>query len=122
MSERRFSSSALQGSFTRRQLWRIVDGAVASAFSAHPEYLTDRGQRMARTAIVKRVVGGIQGHAEQSARDGFGYSPAVSVGEAAPSQASSARSDFTGSGAFRTFAEEGAKPPQHTLAMLGDRP
>lgn len=59
-----------------RQLWRIVDGAVADAFKMHPNYLSEDGKRWqtARQSIVKRVTGAILGYAEQSAqgRSGLG--------------------------------------------------
>lgn len=53
-----------------RQLWRLVDGAVADCFNNHPDYLTERGQhyRAARRSLTKRVVGAVLGYAEQSAR------------------------------------------------------
>lgn len=50
------------------QLWPIVDGAVADALKSHPDYLTAKGQRSARTSIVKRVTGTVIGFAEQSAK------------------------------------------------------
>lgn len=50
------------------ELWRIVDGAVADAFKCHPDYLTPKGHRSARTSVTKRVTGTVLGFAEQSAR------------------------------------------------------
>lgn len=50
------------------QLWPIVDGAVADALKSHPDYLTPKGERSARTSIVKRVTGTVIGFAEQSAK------------------------------------------------------
>lgn len=50
-----------------RQLWRVVDGAVADAFAQHPDYLSAKGARAARASVVKRVVGAVLGFAEQSA-------------------------------------------------------
>ncbi len=65
----------------------MVDGAVANAFAAHPDYLTPRGNRQARTAIVKRVVGAIMGYAAErgtghadEARYGSEFSSAVQDG------------------------------------------
>ena len=60
-----------------RQLWRVVDGAVFDALYTHPDYLTEKGRRSARTSINKRVVGAIMGFAEQSARGRSGEIPAA---------------------------------------------
>ncbi|MGX7709150.1 hypothetical protein [Methylobacterium sp. Gmos1] len=57
------------GSPAYRQIWRIVDGAVAQALDAHPEYLAPGARvRTVRNSIVKRVTGAITGHAAQAAR------------------------------------------------------
>lgn len=65
------------GSPEYRQIWRIVDGAVASAFAAHPDYVaSNKCLRTVRNSIVKRVVGAVTSHAEQSARVRSGSSPA----------------------------------------------
>lgn len=65
------------GSPAYRQIWRIVDGAVASAFAAHPDYVaSNKRLRTVRNSIVKRVVGAVTSHAEQSARVRSGSSPA----------------------------------------------
>jgi hypothetical protein len=48
-----------------QRLWRMVEGAVASAFEAHPEYLTDAGAASAVQSITKRVVGNLVGHAHE---------------------------------------------------------
>lgn len=53
-----------------RQLWRVVDGAVADAFAMHPEYLTTPGFKYARNSVVKRVVGNIMGYAGQVSAQG----------------------------------------------------
>ena len=66
-----------------RQLWRIVDGAVADALKHHEDYLTDKGKRSARRSITKRVTGAILGYAEQSARGRSGASPAANSGHGA---------------------------------------
>lgn len=50
------------------ELWGVVDGAVVDAFKNHPDYLTAKGQRNARTSVVKRVCGTVLSFAEQSAR------------------------------------------------------
>lgn len=62
-----------------RQLWRVVDGAVADAFTCHPNYLTEAGKfrSVARQSIVKRVTGAVLSYAEQSARGRSGDSPAA---------------------------------------------
>lgn len=66
-----------------RQLWRIVDGAVADALKHHEDYLTDKGKRSARRSITKRVTGAVLGYAEQSARGRSGASPAADMGHGA---------------------------------------
>ena len=50
------------------KIWRIVDGAVADAFAAHPDYLTPKGARTARLSIVKRVTGSLSSFAGHSAK------------------------------------------------------
>lgn len=50
------------------KLWNIVDGGVKDALNSHPDYLTPKGLRSARTSIVKRVTGTVIGFAEQSAK------------------------------------------------------
>lgn len=50
------------------QLWGIVDGAVADAFKCHPDYLTPKGRRSAKTSVVKRVTGTVLSFAEESAK------------------------------------------------------
>ncbi len=64
-----------------RQLWRVVDGAVADAFQNHPDYLTQRGAKLARRSIAKRVVGAVLGYAEQSVQGRSGLSPAADRGD-----------------------------------------
>lgn len=49
------------------ELWSVVDGAVSDAFKSHPDYLTPKGQRSARTSVVKRVTGTVMGFATQAA-------------------------------------------------------
>ena len=39
------------------KLWRVVDGAVRRCFDAHPEYVWNCNQVVARNSINKRVVG-----------------------------------------------------------------
>lgn len=73
-------SSVFSGSPEYRQLRRVVDGAIESTFNDHPDYFrhrTKRRQATIRQSLVKRVVGGIMGYAEQSARGRSGFSPAV---------------------------------------------
>lgn len=50
------------------ELWGVVDGAVSDAFHTHPDYLTPKGQRSARTSVVKRVTGTVMGFAVQAAK------------------------------------------------------
>lgn len=50
------------------QLWRVVDGAVLDAFNRHPDYLTPKGRRSAKTSIVKRVTGTVLSFAVQAAQ------------------------------------------------------
>lgn len=59
-----------------RQLWRIVDGAVRDCFGVHPDYLA-KSERVVRRSLLKRVVGALDGYAEQSAKGGSGSSPAA---------------------------------------------
>ncbi len=48
-----------------RQLWRVIDGAVADAFSNHPEYLASGiSPKVVRASINKRVVGSVLSYAE----------------------------------------------------------
>ncbi len=62
---------------TYRQIWRVVDGAVDLALSAHPEYVAPGKKiRTVRNSIVKRVVGALYGYAEQSAWTRSGLGPA----------------------------------------------
>jgi hypothetical protein len=39
------------------RMWRQVDGIVRQTFEAHPEYLTERGQKHARLSLTKRLAG-----------------------------------------------------------------
>lgn len=49
-----------------RELWRVVDGAVADALGMHPDYLaTTARERTVRNSINKRVVGAVLGFAQQ---------------------------------------------------------
>ena len=60
-----------------RQIWRVVDGAVDLALTAHPEFLAPAARpKTVRNSIVKRVTGAINGYAEQSAWVRSGSSPA----------------------------------------------
>jgi hypothetical protein len=49
-----------------RQLWRVVDGAVADAIKSHPEFFTLAKRKTARYSIAKRVTGGIHGYLVQA--------------------------------------------------------
>lgn len=40
----------------KRQLWRVIDGAVRDCFKMHPDYVAPSRQRAARRSIVKRVI------------------------------------------------------------------
>lgn len=51
-----------------QQLWSVVDGSVADALKQHPDYLTPKGIRSARTSIVKRVTGTVLSFAVQAAK------------------------------------------------------
>ena len=57
-----------KGGSAYRQLWRIVDGAVADAFRNHPGYLVPRARRAAQNSVTKRVVGAVLGFAAQAAK------------------------------------------------------
>lgn len=50
------------------QLWSVVDGSVADALKQHPDYLTPKGIRSARTSIVKRVTGTVLSFAVNAAK------------------------------------------------------
>lgn len=52
--------------YARRQLTRLVDGAVADTFTNHPEYLTKAGQRRAAGSLRKRLVGLVMGYVVQT--------------------------------------------------------
>ena len=80
MSGRRKRCRPLRDDWHYRQLWRIVDGAVADTFATHPDYLTRKGKRSARRSINKRVVGSIIGYAAQVAEGRSGTSPAADGG------------------------------------------
>lgn len=64
-----------------RQFWRIVDGAVASCFEAHPDYLA-RPERNVRMSINKRVAGAMTGYITQVMQGRSGGEPAVEPGAA----------------------------------------
>lgn len=78
---------ALKGGPEYRQVWRLIDGAVADAFACHPDYLTSKGAQSARTSITKRVTGAVHGYAARAAKvseanvsgGGFGFSPAAEM-------------------------------------------
>ena len=45
-----------------RQIYRVIDGAVADAILQHPEFFALGRQRNARTSIAKRVAGAVCGY------------------------------------------------------------
>lgn len=51
-----------------QELWGVVDGAVVDAFNNHPDYLTPKGQKSARSSVVKRVTGTVLSFAAQAAQ------------------------------------------------------
>lgn len=54
---------------TYGQMWRVVDGAVAECFRAHPDYLPKgENKRTIRASLVKRVTGAVLGFAVQAAK------------------------------------------------------
>ena len=58
-----------KGNHHYRQLWRVVDGAVADAIAQHPEYIALGAQkRVVRQSIVKRVTGAVLGYAVEAAK------------------------------------------------------
>ena len=84
-----------------KQLWRVVDGAVADAFAMHPDYLTKKGQHghTARLSIVKRVTGSVLSYAERSAEGRSGLSRRLQGG--APSGAGPSRVGLCNTGLQR---------------------
>lgn len=40
----------------KRQLWRVIDGAVRDCFMMHPDYVSPSRQAACRRSIVKRVI------------------------------------------------------------------
>lgn len=61
-----------------RQLWRVIDGAVADAFAMHPEYLAvQQNRKTVRQSIVKRVTGAMRGYVGRPAQGRSGESPAT---------------------------------------------
>lgn len=65
------------------QLTRVVSGAVRDAFNNHPDYLTDKGRRSAKTSIVKRVSGTVLSFAVQAAK-GRATPPATQAAQPVP--------------------------------------
>lgn len=49
-------------------LWNLVEGAVADAFRAHPDFLTNKGRSTVVRSVTKRVVGQLVGYAKQTLR------------------------------------------------------
>jgi len=52
-----------------RQLWRVIDGALACALKHHPDYIRV-GERKARDALVKRITGAVNGYLAEKTRSG----------------------------------------------------
>lgn len=52
-------------------LWRLIEGAVADAMRAHPDYFTARGHRLAGRSITKRVAGQLVGHYGEARKRGL---------------------------------------------------
>lgn len=98
-----------------RQLWRVVDGAVADALAAHPDYLTKKGEISARASIVKRVTGAVLGYAEQSARGRSGASPAADQAVTGASSSWLARMRKS------VRAWVGIEPPAHSNSGVSGR-
>lgn len=42
-----------------QKLYKVIEGAVADAFYAHPDYLTLKGKQAAVESVTKRVIGQI---------------------------------------------------------------
>ena len=80
------------------QLWRVVEGAVADALGSHPEYLTPRGARHARSSVTKRVVGSVLSYAEQSAQGRSRSSRAAETAEGAVTTPRPSRRPLPGGG------------------------
>lgn len=55
-----------------RQIYRVVDGAVADAILQHPEFFALGRQRNASISIVKRVAGAVCGYLDQRASSAEG--------------------------------------------------
>lgn len=69
-----------------RRVWIIVDSAVAEAFKAHPEYLSDDAVlRVVRASIVKRVTGAITGWATQVEQARFSQGLTGEIASVSPS-------------------------------------
>ncbi len=58
--KRRTAPPPQKASDAYRQLWRIVDGAVADAFNQHDNYIAPGvSRKLVRASICKRVVGAV---------------------------------------------------------------
>lgn len=110
-----------------REVWRVVDGAVADAFKMHPDYLSKKGRtgRAARRSIVKRVVGAVLGFAEQAKTRQKGRVGVVVAAERAVGQQSSPTSrkapDRTMSGADGAVSTHLPRPgvAARTMPLVG---
>lgn len=55
----------------RRQVWRLVDGAVGKTFLEHPEYIPKGvDEKRVRNSMTKRIVGGIMSYVEGTSSRG----------------------------------------------------
>lgn len=64
---RRAKTKPVRDGKAYRQLWRIVEGAVADALTNHPDYVPAHRRTIAARSITKRVVGSVLGYAAQAA-------------------------------------------------------
>lgn len=102
-----------------QQLWGVVDGAVVDAFKNHPDYLTPKGQRSARTSVVKRVTGTVLSFAVQAAKGRTIHPADTSAGALLPHQpgeGASALSPNPHCRIGRIFIKK-AKSSRHLLAF-----
>jgi hypothetical protein len=52
----------------KKQLWRLVDGAIMDCVKAHPDYFNPKLVKTARRSLTKRVTGQVHGFATQAAK------------------------------------------------------
>lgn len=74
MSESAMKRTKMQKPARCRQIgygefWRVIDGAVAKCFEAHPEYFSRKARHATiRQSIVKRVTGDVTSYVAQATR------------------------------------------------------